>query len=429
MKIMKGSFMLFRAHRKHNLYMCTTVMHECDNANVVHNDHTQLWHSRLGHMSNKGLHILKNAGAFGNDHIDNVSFWDACVFGKQHKVQFPVFTAPNVTSCSRILEYLHADVWGPSCTPTQGGNKYFLSIIDDFSRKVWVFLMKNKSDVFENFKNWKTVIENQTGKKIGTLRTDNGLEFCNAQLEELCVQSGIKRHKSVPYTPQQNGVAERMNRTLLEKVRSMTTPTGLAKSFWGEAVVTAAYLVNRSPSVPLLGKIPEAVFWNKNIDLSNLKVCGCAAFVHQRGDKLDPRAKKCVFLGYPEGVKGYRLWDRSLPGFKAIIRRDVTFNEFEFPCFPVNTTFSSEVEHSPSLSNVNVSLPVNDAEPIPVNDDLPIPENAEHVEHDVNADLGELSYYMLARDRIRRTIKKPVRYNDVNLLVFALHVFELLRWE
>lgn len=432
MKIMKGSLILFKAVKLNNLYIChaepTCETMHC--LNSVQNDKTILWHNRLGHMSNKGLEILKKDGVFGNDSIFNVPFCDACVLGKQHKVQFPVSSYPNMSKCADILEYLHADVWGPSGEPTQGGNRYFLSIIDDFSRKVWVFLMKHKSDVFMLFKNWKIKIELQTGKKIKALRTDNGLEFCNKPLDDLCVESGIKRHRSVPYTPQQNGVAERMNRTLLERVRSLLATSGLAKNFWGEAVHTAAYIINRSPSVPLKGKCPESVFTGKPIEFSHLRVFGCAAFVHQKLDKLEPRSKKCVFLGYPEGVKGYRVWCRSEPGFKVQISRDVVFNEFDFPCLTpaipaVADVTSNEVEHVSKLSK---------------RDNLPA-ENDEHDEHD-NIDNSQsdnstlehenLDDYQLARDRARRTIKKPNKFLDCNLSIdesmseFAFNVFESL---
>ncbi|KAL0342454.1 UNVERIFIED_CONTAM: Retrovirus-related Pol polyprotein from transposon TNT 1-94 [Sesamum calycinum] len=107
-----------------------------------------------------------------------------------------------------------------------------------------------------------------------------------------------------------------MNRTLLNKVRCLLISSGLAKSFWGEALLTAAYLIKNSPSVPLLGKVPEHVWSGKNVDLSSLRVFGCSAFVFQNNDKLEPRAQKCVFIGYPEGVKGYRLWLRNQTGFK-----------------------------------------------------------------------------------------------------------------
>ncbi|KAL0415998.1 UNVERIFIED_CONTAM: Retrovirus-related Pol polyprotein from transposon TNT 1-94 [Sesamum latifolium] len=123
-----------------------------------------------------------------------------------------------------------------------------------------------------------------------------------------------------------------MNMTLLNKVRCLLISSDLSKSFWGEALLTAAYLINRSPSVPLSGKLPECVWSGKNIDLSSIRIFGCSAFTLQNGDKLDPRAQKCIFIGYPDGVKEYKFWLRSQPGFKVIISRDVTFNENEMSC-------------------------------------------------------------------------------------------------
>ena len=185
---------------------------------------------------------------------------------------------------------------------------------------------------FKPFSNWRVLIENQTGKCIKTIRTDNGLEFCNAQMDSLCQKSGIRRHKTTPYTPQQNGVAERMNRTLLEKVRCLLSKSGLSKKFWGEALYTACYLINRSPSVPLKGRCPEHVFTGRKPNLSHLRVFGCSAFIHSKTDKLDPRSRKGVFVGYPDDVKGYRVWVRDEPGFKVVVSRDVIFNKEDFPC-------------------------------------------------------------------------------------------------
>ncbi|KAL0342024.1 UNVERIFIED_CONTAM: Retrovirus-related Pol polyprotein from transposon TNT 1-94 [Sesamum calycinum] len=269
MKIMKGSLTVFKADKRRNLYVCT-VDYDILTASVTDFDKTSLWHKRLGHISQKGLELLQRKEFLLK--IEKLKFCDECVMGKQHKVQFPASQNPNPVSSSCILDYVHADVWGPSNISTHGGNKYFLSIIDNFSRKVFVFLMKHKSDVFEKFRKWKILVENQTGKKLKVLRTDNGLEFCNQSFSNLCDECGIKRHKTNPYTPQQNGVAERMNITLLEKVRCMLISSGLPKSFWGEALVTAAYLINRSPSVPLNGKIPESVWTGHAVDIS-LYVC------------------------------------------------------------------------------------------------------------------------------------------------------------
>lgn len=280
MKIMKGFMLVFKAEKRNNLYICSaecvsyanSASITCDqhdesvskpavlvdeskneyaefnknaavsekmsslSTDVVHavkNDKTILWHNRLGHMSNRGLGILKQGGVFGSDCIKDIPFCEHCLCGKQHKMQFPHTSNKKESKCLRILEYIHADVWGPASIPTQGGNRYFLSLIDDFSRKCWVLLLKQKSDVFETMKNWMIMIEKQTDKTIKVLRTDNGLEFVNQQLNDFCAKNGIKRHLTVPYTPQQNGVVEIMNRTILERVRCMLAPTGLSKRFWG----------------------------------------------------------------------------------------------------------------------------------------------------------------------------------------------------
>jgi transposase InsO family protein len=121
---------------------------------------------------------------------------------------------------------------------------YYVSFIDDFSRKTWIYFLKKKSEVFERFKEFKAVVENQTKKRIKVLRNDNGSEFCGKEFDQLCKQCGITQQNTTPYTPQQNGVIERMNRTLMDKARSILSDVGLEQELWAEAVETASYLVN-----------------------------------------------------------------------------------------------------------------------------------------------------------------------------------------
>ena len=168
------------------------------------------------------------------------------------------------------------------------------------------------------------------------LRTDNGLEFCNIEFDKFCEGQGILRHRTVRYTPQQNRVAERMNRTLLEKVRCLLLTSEMPKSFWGEVLSTATYLVNRSPSSAIDFKCPEEVWTNRKPSLTHLRVIGCEAYAHKPNGKLDPRSAKCVLLGYQEGSKGYRLWERESANVKVIVSRDVIFNELVFPCKSTN---------------------------------------------------------------------------------------------
>ncbi|KAL2232792.1 UNVERIFIED_CONTAM: Retrovirus-related Pol polyprotein from transposon TNT 1-94 [Sesamum indicum] len=403
MKIMKGSLVVFKAIQKRNLYICT-VTYDNFAASVSENYKTTLWHKRLGHISMKGLDFLRKHGIL-NDKLEKLDFCDECVMGKHHRVHFSVSPSPNPSMSTCILDYAHADVWGPSNVPTHGGNRYFLSIIDNYSRKVFVFLMKYKSEVFDKFEKWKTLVENQTSKKLKSLRTDNGLEFCNKQFSEMCDKYGIRRHKTNPYTPQQNGVAERMNRTLLEKVRCLLISSGLSKTFWGEAVLTAAHLINLSPSVPLSGKIPELMWNGKLPDLSYLRVFGCSAFVHQNVDKLEPRSLKCIFIGYPKGVKGYRLWVRSQPGFKVLISRDVTFNENEMPCLEQTKPIEKEI----TFNKVDIE-DNQEGEELENNQE----QNSENLENlgDINPVNNPLDNYQLARDRDMRQTRIPSKLRN-----------------
>ena len=129
--------------------------------------------------------------------------------------------------------------------------------LDDFSRNIWIYFLRNKSEVFAKFKEFKALVEKQSENKIKVLRTYNGGEFCGNEFEEFCKKCGIARKATTPYTPQQNGVAERMNRTLMEKERSMLSNVGIGQEFWAEAVEITCYLVNRSPTSSLLDKTPK----------------------------------------------------------------------------------------------------------------------------------------------------------------------------
>ena len=216
LKMIKGAMVVCKEVRRNGIYVLNAeVMSKLESHIAsINPDATIKWHNRLTHVSVKGLKLLSDKGAFGKDFVFDIPFYDHCVLGKHHRLSFSF----NVHRASRALEYIHSDLWGLVSNPTSGGNRYFLSMIDDYSRRVWVILLKDKSKTFKSFKNWKTQIENQTDKKIKYLRTDNGLEFCNADFDNLCKEYGVTRHKIVPYTPQQNGVAEMMNRIFLDKV-------------------------------------------------------------------------------------------------------------------------------------------------------------------------------------------------------------------
>ena len=142
-------------------------------------------------------------------------------------------------------------------TPSLSSSRYFLSFTDDFSRISWIYFLKTKNQVFENFKEWKLMIEKQTDKKVKYLRTDNGLEFCGELFNNFCRQSGITRHKTVTYTPQQNRVAERLNKTIMERVRCLLSDVILKEKFWAEAAAYVMHTLNRSPHTSLGLLTPE----------------------------------------------------------------------------------------------------------------------------------------------------------------------------
>ena len=171
-------------------------------------------------------------------------------------------------------------------------------------------------------------MEKSSGRKVKTIRTDNGGEYTSTRFEEYLKSEGIRHERTIPKTPEQNGVAERMNRTLVETVRSMLMDAKLPHKFWGEALSTAVYLRNRSPTRTVEGNTPFEAWTGKNPTVCHLRVFGCDAYAHipkdERG-KLDPKAKKCIFVGYGEVTKGYRLYDPVCG--KIIFSRNMVFNE------------------------------------------------------------------------------------------------------
>ncbi|CAL5379550.1 unnamed protein product [Camellia sinensis] len=249
---------------------------------------------------------------------------DNCLFGKHHRVAFHSSSRRQ----SELLSRVYSDVCGPIEVESLGGRKYFLTFIDDASRKVWVYVLKTKAEVFQHFQTFHAMVERETGKKLKCLRTDNGGEYTSKEFKAYCATHGIRHEKTVPGTPQHNGVAERMNRTIVEKVRCMLKMAKLPKPFWGEAVLVACYLINRSPSVPLNFQIPDEVWSGREISYSHLRMFGCKAFAHvskEHRQKLDDKATPCIFIGYGDEEFGYRLWD---PKHKKVIRsRDVVFQE------------------------------------------------------------------------------------------------------
>ena len=234
------------------------------------------------------------------------------------------------------------------------------------------------------------------------------------------------RHKTMWMTPQQNGLVERMNRTILERVRSMLSNAKLPTSFWAEAVNTAVYLINRCPSSAIEFKTPMEK-WSKHApDLSNLKVFGCTSYVHVNEGKLHPRSMKCIFLGYPKGVKGYRLWNPNTR--KCVISRDVVFKESEMLGLAKDGESSSGGEVDKETFDLGIEDNPRKKETQEEHHDTQmaqeqLDEVVAHTNEEV-VDVDNLHDYNLARDRERRQSKAPVRYGFADCIAYALEVAE-----
>lgn len=294
-------------------------------AGMQHETNAMLWHRKLAHINYQTLVKMKTV-VDGMKFDDNDSEIKNCVTCAEAKMSAKPF-GKSTRVTKEILELIHTDLNGPMETQSIGKAKYILTFIDDFSRKVFTFFLRSKSDATDAFIEFVNLVENQTDKKIKTVRSDNGGEYINEKWNKFCKQKGIRHEKTVPHTPQQNGVAERMNRTLIEKAKSLLFDSKLPKCFWAEAVHHAGYLTNRSLTSST-GKIPEEIFYGKKVDISELKLFGCevmALLPKVNRKKLDKNSEKLVFVGYDEEVKGYRCINPKTRKFR--ICRDVKFLE------------------------------------------------------------------------------------------------------
>ncbi|KAG8496761.1 hypothetical protein CXB51_007827 [Gossypium anomalum] len=255
LKISKGFLVVMKGQRKTaKLYVLqgSTITGDAAIAFLlVRYDITKLWHMHLGHMSENGMAELSKRRLLDGQGICKLNFCKHYVLGSKREFD---------SLEKSITRREHWSIFILICGGhLECGANYMLTFIDDFSRKVWAFFLKQKSDVFFTFKSSKTTIEKKKGKQIKYLCTDNGLEFCSNEFNRLCKSEEIVRHLTVRHTPQQNGVAERMNRTIMEKVRCMLSNANLPKSFWAEAASTACFLINRSSSVSIDKRLHKRV--------------------------------------------------------------------------------------------------------------------------------------------------------------------------
>ncbi|GJU90438.1 putative ribonuclease H-like domain-containing protein [Tanacetum coccineum] len=316
-KLLDESQVLLKVPRQNNMY-------SFDLKNVVPSggltclfakatiDESNLWHRRLGHINFKTMNKLVRGNLvrglpsklFENDHT-----CVACQKGKQHKASCKT---KLVSSISQPLQMLHMDLFGPTSVRSINHKTYCLVVTDDYSRFSWVFFLATKDETSGILKTFITGIENQINHKVKIIRCDNGTEFKNNDMNQFCGMKGIKREFSVARTPQQNGVAERKNRTLIEAARTMLADSLLPTTFWAEAVSTACYVQNRVLVTKPHNKTPYELLHVRPPSISFMRPFGCFVTILNTLDplgKFDGNADEGFFVGYSINSKTFRVFN------------------------------------------------------------------------------------------------------------------------
>ena len=425
---------ILEAPRRGNLYQFEQILTTQEHKET--NDIPNIWHQRYGHISTSSLNkIIAAQAVIGYDKInikDNITC-ECCNYAKAHRHPFSKHIHITAT---RILYRVHSDLCGPVLS------KYVLTITDELSRKVWIFIIKYKSDVTDKIIQWHKYVTTQTNMKLCEFHTDGGTEYKSNKLQDYFKQHGIEHTFTTKGTPQHNGIAERINRTLFEMTRSLLMHAKLPVYFWEFAILTAVYLRNKCITTVNKTKTPDEIFSGKKPYIKHLKVFGCDAYMHiQKTKKLDKQSIKCIFIGYSTQNMAYKLY--NIETRRIEISRDVIFNETQFTAaqslpskddnknqFDISYMFNydkleKEFFGQPVQENERISRYVNE------HDEKQIDEDNTHLEHEhedetehkydgqntnmqsqVNEHKQEVPAVNSNQQRLRRHIQPPKRYNN-----------------
>ena len=266
------------------------------------------WHKAMGHINVQSLKLMKEKNLVeGMEVIQSPLEFicEACIQGKQVTKPLP---KKSQTLYSEIGELILTDLWGPAQVKGKGGFEYFISFTDAATRFSVVGFLKRKSDAFSQYRRFATHIQTQFNKKIKSIRFDSGMEFLNASMLEFLADQGTTYTTTSPHTSSQNGIAERLNRTILDHSRAMLFDSELPKSLWPYAVSYSIFLKNRSPTRALVNRTPYEAFFNKKPDVATIHPFGCDVWVlDQSGTKgkLDPKSNKYKFIGITEETRAF----------------------------------------------------------------------------------------------------------------------------
>ncbi|CAA0817787.1 cysteine-rich RLK (RECEPTOR-like protein kinase) 8, partial [Striga hermonthica] len=343
-----------------------------------------VWHTRFGHES---LDIVRRALSDCNIFFidnENQGLCSACMQAKMHKLPF----YPSENKSFSPIEFIHSDLWGPAPIRSFQGYNYYVSFIDYASRNTWVYLLKQKSETLQAFIHFKNFIENLYSKRIKIFQSDGGGEFVG--MSKFLSENGIKHQISCPYTPEQNGLAERKHRHLIQVALALLAQSNLPSCHWDDAVCSAAFIVNRTPTKILDYKTPFEVLNQKKPDYSHLKSFGCLCYPLMKPynqHRLQYKSQPSIFMGYSSKHKGYRV---LLQDKRVILTRHVMFDESQFPYIkdqqipemniphtdnaPLNVIATESLPSTPIPSSPTYS-PLS-AQTTPQNSPSPSPQNS-----------------------------------------------------
>ncbi|KAA0058501.1 ty1-copia retrotransposon protein [Cucumis melo var. makuwa] len=310
-----------KGYLSNGLFVLNTIFM---NANVSSSayliESANLWHGRLGHVNFASIRKLKDLRLINTSESHETGKCPICIESKFHKKPFK----PVEYRTTELLELIHSDLADFRTTTSRGSKNYYVSFVDDYSRFTKIYLIKTKNEAVSMFLKFKAESENQLGKRIKRLRSDRGGEYSDKTLKEFCESNGIIHEFTAPYSPQQNGIAERKNRTLKEMMNAMLLSSGLSDNMWGEAVLSACFILNRIPH-KRLDKIPYELRKGHAPNLSYLKVWGCLAkvpFPALKKTTVGSKTFDCIFIGYAQNSAAYRMHDPEIvsetPGSETI---------------------------------------------------------------------------------------------------------------
>ncbi|WZY94075.1 hypothetical protein YC2023_066404 [Brassica napus] len=319
---LKTGRVIGRGDSKHQLYHLQTTEAPSPVESVCLSSTTDrcdnlTWHARLGHPHAKAIELILPSMAF--NHLE----CEACILGKHCRTVFPT----SETRYENCFDLVHSDVWTAPCM-SRDSHKYFVTFIDEKSKYTWITMIPSKDRVLEAFMNFQAYVTNQYNATVKILRSDNGGEYTSNAFKSHLAKHGIVQQTSCPYTPQQNGVAERKNRHLMEVARSIMFHMNVPKRFWSDAVQTACYLINRVPTRVLKKLSPFEVLNKAKPHIDHLRVFGCLCYVMipgERRNKLEAKSTKAMFIGYSITQKGYKCYDPITR--RVMVSREVKFVE------------------------------------------------------------------------------------------------------